>query len=235
MPAQTTERAFETYVEEMLLTKGGWQVGTLAEWDKERALFPARIFAFLKEGQPKQWSQMQELHGAGLEPLLITALAKELDLKGTLHILRHGFKFYGKTFRLANFKPAHGLSFDVLEAYGKNRLTVTRQVPCHPNDNSTVDMVLAVNGLPVATTELKNPATGQSWRSAVRQYKEDRDPRAPLFRFKAPLDLPSVAILLVKKHESEQIACRVESKSTRLRLARETHRVYRRHESLGRV
>jgi type I restriction enzyme R subunit len=185
MPAQTTERAFETYVEEMLLTKGGWQVGTLAEWDKERALFPARIFAFLKEGQPKQWSQMQELHGAGLEPLLITALAKELDLKGTLHILRHGFKFYGKTFRLANFKPAHGLSFDVLEAYGKNRLTVTRQVPCHPNDNSTVDMVLAVNGLPVATTELKNPATGQSWRSAVRQYKEDRDPRAPLFRFKA--------------------------------------------------
>ncbi|MFA7234814.1 MAG: DEAD/DEAH box helicase family protein, partial [Terrimicrobiaceae bacterium] len=46
------------------------------------------------------------------------------------------------------------------------------------------DMVLAVNGLPVATIELKNPWTGQSWRNAVRQYKEDRDPRAPMFDFK---------------------------------------------------
>ena len=59
-----------------------------------------------------------------------------------------------------------------------------RQVPCHPNDNRTLDMVLAVNGLPVATIELKNPGTGQTWKHAVRQYKEDRDPRAPLFDFK---------------------------------------------------
>jgi type I restriction enzyme R subunit len=57
-------------------------------------------------------------------------------------------------------------------------------VPCHPGDNRTLDMVLAVNGLPVATIELKNPGTGQTWRNAVRQYKEDRDPRAPLFEFK---------------------------------------------------
>ncbi len=57
-------------------------------------------------------------------------------------------------------------------------------MPCHPGDNRTLDMVLAVNGLPVATIELKNPGTGQTWRNAVRQYKEDRDPRAPLFEFK---------------------------------------------------
>ena len=51
---------------------------------------------------------MQALHGAGLETLLLATLVKELDLKGSLHVLRHGFKFYGKTFRLAYFKPAHG-------------------------------------------------------------------------------------------------------------------------------
>jgi type I restriction enzyme, R subunit len=185
MPGQNTERAFETYVEEILLTKGGWRSGTSAEWDKERALFPARIFAFLKETQPKIWEEMEKLHSTGLEQLLISTLVKELELKGTLHVLRHGFKFYGKTFRLAHFKPAHGLNFDVLALYGKNWLTVTRQVPCHPNDHCTTDMVFAVNGLPVATCELKNPGTGQSWRHAVKQYREDRDPRAPLFRFKS--------------------------------------------------
>ena len=127
---------------------------------------------------------MRALHAAGLEALLLSTLVKELDAKGSLNVLRHGFKFYGKTFRLAYFKPAHGANFEVLELFGKNRLTVTRQVPCHPGDNRTLDMVLAVNGLPVSTIELKNPGTGQNWRHAVRQFKEDRDPRAPLFEFK---------------------------------------------------
>jgi type I restriction enzyme R subunit len=183
--AQTTENAFETYVEEILHEKAGWQPGDKTEWDKERALFPARVIEFLQVTQQKLWQEMQTLHGAGLEPLLINALTKELDLKGSLHVLRHGFKFYGKAFRLAYFKPAHGLNFDVLELYAKNSLTLTRQIPCHPNDGCTVDMLFAVNGVPVATCELKNPGTGQSWRNAVRQYKEDRDPRAPLFQFKS--------------------------------------------------
>ena len=182
--SQTNERAFETYVEEILLTRGGWKSGSNAEWDKERALFPAQVFGFIQDTQAKLWGEMKTLHAAGLEPLLLVTLVKELDAKGSLHVLRHGFKFYGKTFRLAYFKPAHGANWEVLEQFGKNRLTVTRQVPCHPNDNRTLDMVLAVNGLPVSTVEFKNPGTGQNWRHAVRQYKEDRDPRAPLFEFK---------------------------------------------------
>lgn len=184
MPSQTNERAFETYVEEILLARGGWKSGSNVEWDKDRALFPAQVFAFIADTQPKLWAEMQALHAAGLEALLLNSLVKELDAKGSLHVLRHGFKFYGKTFRLAYFKPAHGANYEVLEQFGKNRLTVTRQVPCHPNDNRTLDMALAVNGLPVSTIELKNPGTGQNWRNAVRQYKEDRDPRAPLFDFK---------------------------------------------------
>lgn len=181
---QTSERAFETYVEEILLTRGGWTTGVIANWDKERALFPGQITAFIQETQPKLWAQMKDLHGAGLESLLLASLVKELDNKGSLHVLRHGFKFYGKTFHLAYFKPAHGANFEILELFSKNRLTVTRQVPCHPADNRTLDMVLSLNGLPVATVELKNPGTGQNWRHAVRQYQQDRDPRAPLFDFK---------------------------------------------------
>ena len=130
--------------------------------------------AFLEATQPKLWSEMRALHAAGLEKLLIGALVKELDLKGTLHVLRHGFKFYGKTFRLAYFKPAHGLNDEVLALYRKNQLTMTRQVLCHPGKHDTVDLLFAVNGLPVATCELKNPGTGQNWRHAVRQYQKDR-------------------------------------------------------------
>ena len=185
MSGQANERAFETHVEETLLGASGWQSGTNAEWDVERALFPAQICTFLEATQPRLWSGMRELHGDGLEALLLTSLVKELNIKGALHVLRHGFKFYGKTFRIANFKPAHSLNEEVLLLYSQNRLTVTRQVLCHPGKHDTVDLVFALNGLPVATCELKNPGTGQTWRHAVRQYKTDRDPRAPLFRFKA--------------------------------------------------
>lgn len=181
--AQTNEKAFETYLEQML-AEGGWQSGSNAEWDKARALFPARVFAFIEATQRKLWADMATQHGGNLQPMLLDALGKELEIKGSLHVLRHGFKFYGKLFRLAYFKPAHGLSPDVLELYAQNQLTVTRQVPCHPGDHSTVDMVLAVNGLPVATIELKNPGTHQTWRHAVKQYQSDRDPRVPLFDFK---------------------------------------------------
>ncbi|GAB6095612.1 DEAD/DEAH box helicase family protein [Desulfatiferula olefinivorans] len=180
---QTTEKAFESYVEQMLLAKG-WQQGNVSGWDRERALFPQAITDFIAATQPQLWEAMRTQHGAQLETMLLATLVKELAIKGSLHVLRHGFKFYGKTFRLAWFKPAHGLNEEVLTHYRANRLTVTRQVPCHPGDHATVDLVFAVNGLPVATCELKNPWTGQSWQNAVRQYKEDRNPRAPLFEFK---------------------------------------------------
>lgn len=183
MSTQTSEKAFETYVEHMLLAKG-WQQGSVSEWDQERALFPGSIVAFIAATQPQLWQAMRGQHGVQLEPMLLSTLVKELAIKGSLSVLRHGFKFYGKTFRLATFKPAHGLNDEVLAQYQANRLTVTRQVACHPGDHSTVDLVFAVNGLPVATCELKNPWTGQSWRHAVRQYQEDRNPRAPLFAFK---------------------------------------------------
>ena len=91
MPGQTTERAFETYVEEILLARGGWKSGSNAEWDKERAMFPTQVLAFIADAQMKLWAELQVLHAAGLEALLLATLVKELDAKGSLHVLRHGF------------------------------------------------------------------------------------------------------------------------------------------------
>ena len=183
MTTQTTEQAFESTVESMLLD-AGWHAGDLAEWDVDRALFPARAVAFIRETQPDEWARMTGLHGDDLKSLIVEHLARELDLKGSLDVLRHGFRFYGRTFRLAFFKPAHGLNPDALARFERNELTVTRQVPCHPGKGDTLDLVFALNGVPVSTCELKNPMTGQTWRDAVRQYQRDRDPNAPLFRFK---------------------------------------------------
>ena len=182
MTSQTSERAFEAMVESILVA-GGWHEGDVADWDVERALFPARVVAFLEAAQPELWGQLAGQHGASLDAMVVDQLVKQLEVKGTLGVLRQGFKFQGKTLRLAFFQPAHGLNPDAVAQFALNELTVTRQVRCHPGKGDTVDMVFALNGVPVATCELKNPMTGQTWRNAVRQYKEDRDPNAPLFKF----------------------------------------------------
>ena len=183
MTSHTTEQAFESTVESMLL-EAGWHAGDLGEWDVDRALFPVRAVAFIRETQPDEWERMAGLHGDDVESLVVAQLARELDTKGALDVLRHGFKFSGRTFRLAYFAPAHGLNPDALARFERNELTVTRQTPCYPNKGDTLDLVFALNGVPVATCELKNPMTGQDWTNAVHQYQQDRDPNAPLFRFK---------------------------------------------------
>ena len=172
MTSQTNEAAFESTVESMLLG-GGWRQGDRSEWDIDTAIFPADALAFIRDTQSELWADMVALHGANLDSAITQTLVKELDLKGSLHVLRHGFRFSGKTFRLAYFKPASGLNPDALARFERNDLTVTRQARCHPGTGDEVDLLFALNGVPVATCELKNPMTGQTWRNAVRQYQQD--------------------------------------------------------------
>ncbi|MCP4220176.1 MAG: type I restriction endonuclease subunit R [bacterium] len=179
----TSEKSFETYIHTQLLTTG-WRDGSTQYWDKHTALFSHYIIDFIKETQPRLWTKMEALHHDRLPEKLIAVLIKERQTKGTLHVLRHGFKFYGETFKLAFFQPAHQLHPETRRLFGQNRLHVTRQAACHPDDTSTVDLLLSLNGLPIATIELKNPATGQNVGHAVAQYKTARDPHAPLFLFK---------------------------------------------------
>ena len=183
MTRQTDEQAFESTVASMLV-EGGWREGRREEWDIERALFSARVTAFMRKTQPKRWAEMANVHGDNLDRVIMDTLVRELEVKGTLDVLRHGFRFYGQTFRLAWFKPSHTLNPEALTRFGQNELTVTRQVPYHPDQGDTLDLVFALNGIPVATCELKNPMTGQNWRNAIRQYQQDRDPGAPIFRFR---------------------------------------------------
>lgn len=180
----TTEIAFETYIEETLIDKCRWShVEPIKSGIEKMLCFPQKLLITSKT-QANLYNKFLQMHGDDLDGKIIETLIKERAIKGTLHILRHGFKFFGKTIDMACFKPAHTLNNEIQERYQKNILSVTRQVPCHTVNNDTVDLLFPSNGLPVATCELKNPATGQNWKHAIAQYRKDRDWRMPLFAFK---------------------------------------------------
>ncbi len=191
MPGHT-EQDFEAGIEAGLLGHGGFEKRTSKDFDENTALFPTDVIGFLKDSQPSRWAQLEALLTDKTETTVLDALVKELDLKGTLHVLRHGFKCYGKTLRLAWFQPNSGMNPEAAALYATNRLTITRQVaftsvmkkPGGGHRRCIIDVTLAVNGLPVATAELKNPLTGQRASDAVTQYQTARDERDRLFAFK---------------------------------------------------
>lgn len=183
MPGRHTERAFEDALEHDLTTTGGWTKGNPADFDRKTAVVSEDFVAFVQATQPDVWRDLLKHHHEGLKPAVLETLTRALDARGLLDVLRHGFKFFGKKIECATFKPAHGMNPDVLTRYAQNRLVVTRQVKFVVDRDESVDLVLFVNGLPVATAELKNPLTNQTVEDATRQYKR-RDPRCPLFQFK---------------------------------------------------
>ena len=166
--------------------------GARGAYDEALALFPDDVTGFLKESQPAKWQALEALLGPKTAATVLDSLSKELELKGTLHVLRHGFKCYGKTFRMAFFRPNTRMNPEAAENYARNRLTITRQVAFTSvmkkadgkNRRCVIDVTLAVNGIPVVTAELKNPLTGQRAAHAMRQYEDERDERDLLFAFK---------------------------------------------------
>ena len=186
MPGTHTEKAFETAIGEYLIAAGGYEKGDPNKFDRDRALFPQDILSFVRDTQPKEWAYLEKLQKDKAEETLLDDLCRALDspYEGCLSVLRHGFKCFGKLFRVAYFAPASGLNPDTQKVYDANRLTITRQLRYSNQHGNTLDVVLSLNGIPIATVELKNPMTGQTWRNAVSQYKNDRDPKDLIFNFK---------------------------------------------------
>lgn len=179
MPGKTTELAFENAIEAWLLNYGGYTMGEAPTFDAVLGLDTAEVIRFLRSTQEVAWLKLIGLHGgeAEAQTKFFDRLARQLDERGAVDVLRHGVVDLGVTIQLAYFKPAHGLTPDLVEKYDANRLTVTRQLPFDAGSNKTLDLCLMVNGIPVATAELKNHMTGQTVENAKAQYRKDRDPR----------------------------------------------------------
>ena len=180
---RTGEVAFEVVIEAHLLSDGYVRVPG-EDFDRDRAIFPEEVLAFIRETQPKEWARLESLHGDRTGEQVLGDLCKWMDIHGSLATLRHGFKCYGRTLRTAFFKPAHALNPELQARYAANRLGLTRQLHFSPHSEQSLDVTLSLNGIPVATLELKNPLTGQTVEDARRQYQRDRDPREPIFEFK---------------------------------------------------
>ena len=178
-----SEAAFETAIEAHLL-ENGYVLISREGFDRDLAIFPETVLAFIRATQPTEWSKLEALHGDKTGDQVLGDLCKWMDTNGALATLRHGFKCYGRTLHTAYFKAAHGLNPELEVRYASNRLGITRQLHFSPRSEKSLDVTLSLNGIPVATVELKNPLTGQRVEDARRQYKQDRDPRDPIFEFK---------------------------------------------------
>ncbi|HLH17950.1 MAG TPA: type I restriction endonuclease [Bryobacteraceae bacterium] len=177
------EIAFEEAIEHSLLTAGGYERADPAAYDRTRALHPEIVLDFVRGTQPRGWKVLTDYYGANAADAFLTELVHALDARGTLDVLRHGLDFFGQTFALAYFAPASGMNPETAKLYRANGLTVTRQLHFSVQHEQSVDLLLSVNGLPVATAELKNAFTGQTVNNAIAQYR-GRDHREPLFAFK---------------------------------------------------
>ena len=179
----TSEQAFETAIETHLLGNGYTLVAG-KDFDRERAIFPETVLAFIRDTQQKEWAKLEALHGDKTSEQVLGDLCKWMEVHGSLATLRHGFKCYGRTLRVAYFKAAHELNPELEARYAANRLGITRQLRFSVRSEKSLDIVLSLNGIPITTVELKNPLTGQTVDDAMKQYRRDRDPREPIFEFK---------------------------------------------------
>ena len=179
-----TEQNFENEIEHSLLTEGGYQQGFAKDYENSTALFPADAAAFIQTTQPKLWARLEMLFKDKAQDELIKALNQELNIKGSLHVLRNGFRVANRTAKMAYFAPNSTLNETTQQQYDTNIVKITRQVITEYNER--IDMVVSVNGIPVITIELKNEmsATGWTVEDAMRQYRQDRNPQGKLFEFK---------------------------------------------------
>jgi type I restriction enzyme R subunit len=180
----TTENTFETALVQSLVEDGGYSKGNAPDYSPELGMFKFEVIHFLQESQPKRWEKIAAIHGADADNRVVQRLYKELDLRGSLDVLRNGFVNYGVRFQMAYFQPASGLNPDAVDLYNKNSLKVYRQIYFSTKDTKSVDVVLSLNGIPIATLELKNQFTGQNAGNALKQYSSTRDNREILFAFK---------------------------------------------------
>ena len=188
------------------LASHGWLYaqGDAASYDRARALFPADVLAWVQAMQPKAWEVLTKNHGGKAEETLLNRLRDQLDQRGTLDVLRHGIELLGlkQPLKLAEFKPALAINPDILARYEANRLRVVRQVRYSVHNENSIDLVLFLNGVPVATAELKTDFT-QSITDAIDQYRFDRPPHPKGQSAEPLLSFPSGALVHFAVSNSE--------------------------------
>jgi len=178
------EITFETEIVEYLC-RHDWTEGTSEEYDKALALYPEDLVNYIKATQAKEYEKFQKRHQGNTDAALCKYIASQMDKQGSLYYLRHELKEINARFKLCQFKPDL-YSEPLMEKYDQNILRVVRQVYYSEHNKNSIDLVLFLNGIPLATIELKTDFT-QNIQDAINQYKYDRNPKDPKTKQEEPL------------------------------------------------
>ena len=178
----TSEKRFEQDIETYFLNHGFRKVFP-STYDKEKMLFSDVLEEFVSTTQPKAWARYTKLYGASAVDKLTRRVNTAISESNVLDVLKKGIKDMGIEIKLCYFKPSSNLNQDLVKLYEGNICGITRQFPYSKNNNNTIDTVLSINGIPLFAFELKDQLKGQDVNNAMRQWKEDRDPKEPIFKF----------------------------------------------------
>ncbi|MFF0692437.1 type I restriction endonuclease subunit R [Streptomyces tendae] len=169
------------------LCERGWREANPQDYQADLGLDTNELFTFIGATQADEWYELVTVYGGDTNEAQ-RGFAQRLDRAiadgGLLHVLRNGVKDRGVRLRVAYFKPNLISAESVLNGYRANRLTVVRELPYATKQadwGHRLDLTLFLNGIPVATAELKNPLTGQGVEQAKEQYRTDRDPTELIF------------------------------------------------------
>ena len=191
------EIAFEEEICEHLGSHGWVYVeGDSSRYDRARAIFPEDVLAWVQTTQPAAWESLVKNHGSQAGETLLNRLRESINQRGTLEVLRQGIEMLGVKGKLslAQFKPALAINPEIQTRYEQNRLRVLRQVRYSQQNENCIDLVLFLNGIPVATVELKTDFT-QSVKDAIDQYRFDREPKPKGKPAEPLLNWPSGALV----------------------------------------
>lgn len=183
-----TEKQFETDIESFLVSEeGGWLKSTDAGYRSEissgMALDIDTLVDFVKDTQKLTWMQFEKRNGTNPKKKFYKAFEAAVASDGMVTVLRHGFKHRGQEFKVCYFKPESSLNELSKERYKKNICQCIRQWHYSEKNANSVDMMLAINGIPVVAIELKDQLRGQNVENAISQWMYDRDEREPAFQF----------------------------------------------------
>ena len=155
-------------------------------YDAALAMDRELVLRFIQSTQPDEWAKLNEHYPGSEEEVFFKQLDKALKSRGLLDVLRKELKIVpGIVFKLCYFRPASELEPKRQAEYEANILSVMDEVVYSQKNANRLDVVLFLNGLPVATIEAKNLLTSTNFRHAERQYRQDRSPAGePLLTFK---------------------------------------------------
>ena len=183
MKTDTSEKGLETLIVATMTGDGPdrWIQGNPSDYNRDYAVDVVHLLAFLKETQPEAAAAFDLENDSPIRQKFLARLQGEISKRGVIDVLRHGVKHGAASLDLFYGTPSPG-NPKAAERFAANRFTVTRQLR-YSNDETqrALDLCIFINGLPIATFELKNNLTKQTYEDAIEQYKRDRDPRERLF------------------------------------------------------